>query len=911
MELWQFLGDLHPKLVQFPLVLLLVGLLFDLAGLLGKKEALEAQGWARKAHGVAIAATAIGTIGLLFAFICGIYAEIWAGRSGIPQHPIELHELMANIASWGFVILLAWRIFLTADKRKQLAAYVTIGLIWYVLLGVTGWLGGQLVFEYGAGARGVAALGRSGLTVEDLNVLATRQTDENLRYSEWMHHVFGLMTLGLAASLLAQVAWPKAGPKLKWIVPAFLLAGGIFLFFMADRDLYALTDMRQWRDREVQLHKSLATIMTIIGAVGLIRLRGGNAKRETRNAKPEIETTNHDSRLTTHETRGSNSKLIAVMALIGGSMLFTHVHTVAPYANVAAGVYIAHVVMGLVALGIGGTRLLQDWMPVRGDGSDAQSLARRAAWRRGLGLAFGGLMAIEAVLLVTYNEGLPWYIGYGEYNRWGPGEHSASITVAPFGDFRAILMVDSHDATVFVAFRDRFTDESVAPKLDRLPVLLISRGNEETVIPLKQGVQQSEGEGANDKDWAGMLSQTNYRGEAEFLKSSLWLSARLVLLIDGKRRVGYFDPWVEQTINPVPPNEKALYQCPMHEGIRSTTPGECPLCHMELVPIQAPRLPGVLHDAGYELRVTPAERKTGAMEADFMLQPVKDGATLTKLAITHEQLIHLIVVSEDLAYFDHVHPVESTDERMKGYFEWRYTFPRVGRYVMYADLTPTGAPAQVFRVPLRVDEKGVTVETESEGARGASGMLAVDDGQAKLVRSMLAGKTPQDSCALDKSVENAVAQRAPATGRAATLPAAPEKPDLEVEMIPQPGAIYAGLHTTLLFRLSDISFGKRELVTNLLPYLGAAGHCVIVSEDTGVYVHCHPQEMLAPVNGEKFGPEVAFHAVFPKPGRYRVWGQFKMPGKAGAPDRMVIADFTVNVKQPWVPAAWVNYLLNE
>jgi hypothetical protein len=33
MAFWQFLGDLHPKLVQFPLVLLVAGLSFDACGL--------------------------------------------------------------------------------------------------------------------------------------------------------------------------------------------------------------------------------------------------------------------------------------------------------------------------------------------------------------------------------------------------------------------------------------------------------------------------------------------------------------------------------------------------------------------------------------------------------------------------------------------------------------------------------------------------------------------------------------------------------------------------------------------------------------------------------------------------------------------------------------------------------------
>src|SRR3954465_7346361 len=110
MELWQFLGTLHPKLVQFPLVLLFVGLLFDAFGAFRNMP---------RARWAGLFCSGIGTVGLLFAFICGIYAEVWAGRSGVPQHPIELHELMANVAGWGFVLLLGWRGFFVEKKRGK------------------------------------------------------------------------------------------------------------------------------------------------------------------------------------------------------------------------------------------------------------------------------------------------------------------------------------------------------------------------------------------------------------------------------------------------------------------------------------------------------------------------------------------------------------------------------------------------------------------------------------------------------------------------------------------------------------------------------------------------------------------------------------------------------------------------
>ncbi len=197
-----------------------------------------------------------------------------------------------------------------------------------------------------------------------------------------MHHVAGWLTLALSGSLFVHALFPKKADRLKWVGPALLLVGGICLFFFADLDLYRLFDPRQLRDREVQLHKTLSIILATVGAMGLWRIRRRDC---TRNAALA-------SRMATP------SKVVAVMALIGGGMLFTHVHTVAPYANVAAGVYIAHIFMGLTALGIGAARLLQDAVP---------------RYKNAFALLFAILMCTESVLLITYNEGLPWYIGYG------------------------------------------------------------------------------------------------------------------------------------------------------------------------------------------------------------------------------------------------------------------------------------------------------------------------------------------------------------------------------------------------------------------------------------------------------------------------------------------------------------------
>ncbi|HVT81207.1 MAG TPA: DUF2231 domain-containing protein, partial [Phycisphaerae bacterium] len=689
MNLWHFLGDWHPKLVQFPLVLLLAGLLFDLAGLLFRSA---------RAHWAALILTAAGTLSLLFAFICGIYAEIWAGRSGIPQHPIELHELMANIASWGFVLLFAWRILLrtpgysAADSpqskienrnSKITSLYTATGLLWYLTLLLTAYLGGKLVFAYGAGITGVTPT--SALTLEDLNTLASRQTDENLRYSEWMHHIFGLMTLGLAASLLAQALFPKSTPRLKWIVPAFLIAGGIFLFFKADADLYSLTDPRQWRDREVQLHKSLALIMTTIGTIGMIKLFRKPTDLEATAASEQIE--NRKSKI---ENPQSNSKLVAILALIGGALLFTHVHTVAPYANVAAGVYIAHVCLGLVALSIGATRLLQDHLP---------------RFKKPLAVAFALFMGIESILLISYNEGLPWYIGYGTYNRWGPSHQPEdnqdrdNITVAPFGKFRAILFVNQDNGDLFVVFRDRFLPDEYHVTLDAQPQLILSRGNSEIALPLTKAIADSATpaeKAAAENDFSG----SGFRTHADFVKTASFLSARLVLKMNGREHVGYFDPWVTAAVTAVPPNLVAKYNCPMHENVRTEKPGQCPLCHMELIPILPPRALNQLHDADIELHQ--ARSQTGnPLDLQLILEPVRGDKQLRDLAIIHQQPRHLFVVSEDLTYFDHIHPIPQTDMTNAGTWLLQYHLPTATQnYFLYAQFTPTGGREQTFRIPL-------------------------------------------------------------------------------------------------------------------------------------------------------------------------------------------------------------------
>jgi hypothetical protein len=104
-----------------------------------------------------------------------------------------------------------------------------------------------------------------------------------------------------------------------------------------------------------------------------------------------------------------------------------------------------------------------------------------------------------------------------------------------------------------------------------------------------------------------------------------------------------------------------------------------------------------------------------------------------------------------------------------------------------------------------------------------------------------------------------------------------------------------------MFRLLD----RGQPVTDLQPYMGAMGHCAIISQDTQMFLHCHPEQLYPCTPDSRGGPTIAFHALFPTAGRYKVWAQFKRGGK------IVVADFVVDVGDSFLPANVVNFILND
>lgn len=109
---------------------------------------------------------------------------------------------------------------------------------------------------------------------------------------------------------------------------------------------------------------------------------------------------------------------------------------------------------------------------------------------------------------------------------------------------------------------------------------------------------------------------------------------------------------------------------------------------------------GMHHNSSKEyqvqLRTQPHPIEAGS-PAQLVFSIKEDGQHVM-LDVSHEKKLHLIVVSEDLNWFHHIHP----DEQADGSFAITETFPNGGKYLLYTDFKPNNAdqvsPMQVVEV---------------------------------------------------------------------------------------------------------------------------------------------------------------------------------------------------------------------
>jgi hypothetical protein len=127
--------------------------------------------------------------------------------------------------------------------------------------------------------------------------------------------------------------------------------------------------------------------------------------------------------------------------------------------------------------------------------------------------------------------------------------------------------------------------------------------------------------------------------------------------------------------------------CPMDAEVRSAKPGLCPRCGMTLVLKIPERIEYPVEMACSPELALPNQ----PLELSFRVLDPDTGKAVKKFEVVHEKLMHLFVVSENLEYFAHLHPVLQSD----GTFLLPLTLPYGGMYRLLADFYPAGAVPQL------------------------------------------------------------------------------------------------------------------------------------------------------------------------------------------------------------------------
>jgi Cu+-exporting ATPase len=250
---------------------------------------------------------------------------------------------------------------------------------------------------------------------------------------------------------------------------------------------------------------------------------------------------------------------------------------------------------------------------------------------------------------------------------------------------------------------------------------------------------------------------------------------------------------------------------------------------------EAPPVPA--EHAGLEVNITAADPRPGQPTTITMsLTDAETGAPIDDLVRTHQVWSHMIVTRADHGSFAHIHP-EPTGR--PGELRTTATFPTAGEYTVRTEFRQQGQMADV------VSQAEITVV-------GAVPPVVATPAQ---VRTVEAG------------------------GVTVTLD----------------GDAHVGETSDFTLSFTD---AEGRPVRGLQPYLGAAGHVVIIKSDDSWFAHRHAEttdERGRPVfalPGTTFGPELDLHADFEAPGSYRLWAQFRL-----ADGTVITAPFTVEASR--------------
>ncbi len=226
------------------------------------------------------------------------------------------------------------------------------------------------------------------------------------------------------------------------------------------------------------------------------------------------------------------------------------------------------------------------------------------------------------------------------------------------------------------------------------------------------------------------------------------------------------------------------------------------------------------------------------VELNFGVTDASNGSKTFLFKKISGKIVHLIVVNNDLTYFDHVHP-----EQTENGFTIKYKFPKDDLYRIYLDFQPFGAIEQQIAHSVKVGN----VEKPAASSAVPDTNLTKVFGDYEVTFSY-----PKPL----KSAQVSIGQQ------------------------------------VFTYNIKDAQ--TKNPVKNLKPYLDAFGHLVMINQQTFDYVHVHPRDLTVPAPDANGGPVVEFMPIgiygTIKPGIYRVFSQFNPDNK------LFTADFTVEIK---------------
>ncbi len=235
-----------------------------------------------------------------------------------------------------------------------------------------------------------------------------------------------------------------------------------------------------------------------------------------------------------------------------------------------------------------------------------------------------------------------------------------------------------------------------------------------------------------------------------------------------------------------------VFACPMHPEVTGKEGDTCPKCGMKLEHNDNAAAPS---NVSMQFSTYPTIAKQNQDINLSMTPKIKDKPEeQVALDVEHTKKIHLIVVSEDLSWFNHIHPEYNAD----GSYSVKEKFPAPGKYTLFADYKPSGGNHTVD--VLNVNVTGTAPAAKIYGADKLTG----DAGDG-----------------------------------------------FSVKLSPEGGKFL----TKMPMHINGVMMqnGKEVDVNTLEDYLGAKAHMVVVSLAEKKYLHVHPS-----VEGAKFDLHTTF-----------------------------------------------------